>query len=118
MNAITIVHWLAGLIVLAEALNKLERTDVLPALTTGGLTIRARLATILKAAAWGLLALGAAGAVITPLLHLETPTLQDACVMAGFAVLIVRTRVKETMDGQPQESDDFTQTRVFHAGKK
>jgi hypothetical protein len=83
-----------------------------------GRFLEARLATILKAAAWGLLALGAAGAVITPLLHLETPTLQDACVMAGFAVLIVRTRVKETMDGQPQESDDFTQTRVFHAGKK
>jgi len=118
MNAISAIHWLAGLIVLAEALNKLESTDVLPALTTTGLTIRTRLATILKAAAWGLLALGSAWAVITPLLRLETPTLKDACVMAGFAVLIVRTRVKETIDGQPRESDDFTQTRVFNAGKK
>lgn len=118
MNTIPIVHWLAGLIVLAEALNKLERTDVLPALTTTGLTLRERLATVLKASAWGLLALGAAGAVITPVLSLEAQTLQDTCVLAGFAILIVRTRVKETIDGKPQESDDFTQTRVFHAGRK
>ena len=47
------------------------------------------------AMAWALLALGGAGAVITPFLPLEAPTLQDACVLLGFAVLIVRTRVKE-----------------------
>lgn len=118
MNTLSVIHWLAGLIVLAEALNKLERTDVLPALTGKGWTIRVRLVTILKASAWGLLALGSASAIITPLLKLEAPTLQDTCVLAGFAILIVRTRVKETIDGQTAESDDFTQTRVFNAGKK
>mgnify|MGYP007095261026 CR=1 FL=1 len=58
-----------------------------------------------------LLALGGAGAVIAPalpflpvqepnawlpyLLPAQTPTLPDVCVIVGFAVLIVRTRVKE-----------------------
>jgi hypothetical protein len=42
-----------------------------------------------------LLAVGGAGAIVTPLMRLQPPTLQDVCVMLGFAVLIVRTRVKE-----------------------
>lgn len=85
------VHWLAGVIVLAEALNKLERTAPLRA----GLCRRERAVEWLKAIAWALLAMGGAGALITPLLPLETPTLQDMCVLLGFAVLIVRTRIKE-----------------------
>ena len=84
-------HWLAGLIVVAEALNKLERTDPL----APGLTLRERLVDALKALAWALLAIGGGGAVITPLLRLEAPTLQDASVLLGFAVFIVRTRIKE-----------------------
>lgn len=91
MTALAIVHWVAGVIVLAEALNKLERTN--PA--RRGLRPRERATEALKALAWALLAVGGAGAVITPLLPLERPTLQDACVLLGFAVLIVRTRVKE-----------------------
>lgn len=90
-TALAILHWLAGLIVLAEALNKLERT----APCRRGLCLRDRATEWLKAVAWALLALGGAGAVITPFLPLEAPTLQDACVLLGFAVLIVRTRVKE-----------------------
>lgn len=90
-TALAIMHWLSGAIVLAEALNKLERT----APCRPGLTARERVTDWLKAIAWALLALGGAGAVITPLLPLEQPTLQDACVLLGFAVLIVRTRVKE-----------------------
>lgn len=86
-----LTHWLCGLVVVAEALNKLERTAPL----APGLTARARVTAWLKAVAWCLLAVGGAGAVITPLLPLERPTLQDVCVLAGFAVLIVRTRVKE-----------------------
>ena len=86
-----LVHWLAGVIVLAEALNKLERTAPL----RRGLCRRERAMEWLKAIAWALLAMGGAGALITPLLPLETPTLQDMCVLLGFAVLIVRTRVKE-----------------------
>lgn len=89
--AIHFTHWLAGLVVLAEALNKLERTA--PCRTS--LRIRKRITEWLKAIAWALLAMGSAGAVITPVLHLEKPTLQDACVMLGFVVLIVRTRIKE-----------------------
>jgi hypothetical protein len=63
----------------------------------------------LKALAWTLLAVGAGGAVATPMLialglpqdyseilmHLEAPTLAETMVLAGFATLIIRTRVKE-----------------------
>lgn len=91
ISFVSVIHWLAGVIVLAEALNKLERT----APCARGLTPRQRLMDGLKALAWALLALGGAGAVITPMLHLEAPTLQDCCVMLGFATLIIRTRVKE-----------------------
>ena len=92
---------------LAEALNKLERTAPL----RPGLKPRERATEWLKAVAWSLLALGGAGAVIAPalpflpvqepnawlpyLLPAQTPTLPDVCVIVGFAVLIVRTRVKE-----------------------
>jgi hypothetical protein len=89
--ALQLIHCIAGLVVLAEALNKLERTDPL----APGLTPRERLTDWLKAIAWSLLALGGGGALVTPLLHLEQPTLQDVCIVLGFAVLIVRTRVKE-----------------------
>lgn len=91
ITTLAVVHWVSGLIVLAEALNKLERT----APCRRGLPARERATEWLKAIAWALLSLGAAGAVITPLLPLEQPTLQDACVLLGFATLIVRTRVKE-----------------------
>lgn len=91
ITALAVVHWVSGLIVLAEALNKLERT----APCRRGLPTRERLTEWLKAIAWALLAVGGAGALITPLLPLEQPTLQDACVLLGFATLIVRTRVKE-----------------------
>ena len=107
MTTLQILHFAAGVIVLAEALNKLERT----APCRPGLTPRERATEWLKALAWSLLALGGAGAVIAPalpflpvqepsawlpyLLPAQTPTLPDVCVIVGFAVLIVRTRVKE-----------------------
>lgn len=105
MTVLQIVHWLAALIVLAEALNKLERT----APCAAGLTPHQRLVDGLKALAWGLLALGAGGGVIAPallqlgakpedyseLIRLERPTLAETVVMLGFAALIIRTRVKE-----------------------
>lgn len=89
--AIALVHWTCGIVVLAEALNKLERTDP----CRRGISARVRITEWLKAVAWAFLAMGGAGAVITPLIPLEQPTLQDACVLLGFAVLIVRTRIKE-----------------------
>ena len=97
-------HMLAGLVVLAEALNKLERTDPF----AQGMSRHDRLVDCLKALAWALLALGAGGAVAAPLLlslgvhsgsmplmRLEHPTVAETSVLLGFAVLIVRTRIKE-----------------------
>ena len=103
--AIQIMHMLAGLIVLAEALNKLERCAPM----APGLTPQQRLVDALKALAWFMLALGAGGAVAAPmllsggmdtsevsdLLRLERPTLAESLAMTGVAVLVIRTRVKE-----------------------
>lgn len=89
--AVLFLYWLAGLVVLAEALNKLERTDVRERGASAGM----RAVTALKVLAWLLLAIGAGGAIITPLLPLATPSLRDVAVLAGFAVLVVRTRVKD-----------------------
>jgi len=106
MFYLQILHWVAGFIVLAEALNKLERSCPM----ARGLDPRARIVMALKACAWLLLALGAGIAVLSPvlrplattgshyylpLLHLERPDVGDAAVMLGFVVLIVRTRIKE-----------------------
>lgn len=100
-----IIHVLAGLVVVVEALNKLERCDVLaPGLDSSG-----RLVELLKVIAWMLLALGAGGAIAGPvlmasgvhsgwlplLLRLEVPTLDHMAVMVGTAVMVVRSRVKE-----------------------
>lgn len=105
-EAIAYLHWFAGLVVLAEALNKLERTNPL----APGMSMHERLVDGLKALAWLLLALGAAGALVapvfltmgypetgfySPLLRVDRPNLGETCVLVGFAVLIVRTRVKE-----------------------
>ncbi|MES2685497.1 MAG: hypothetical protein V4706_01680 [Pseudomonadota bacterium] len=108
MTSMQVLHVIAGFIVLAEALNKLERTSPF----AKGLTPRQRLVDGLKAFAWMLLALGAGGALVGPLLQpmgvVETgmpylyshiaktdPSLADVCALGGFAVLIVRTRIKE-----------------------
>jgi len=61
------LHWLSGVIVFAEALNKLERC----APYAPGLGLRARATVLLKVTAWMLLAIGAGGALITPLLRLD-----------------------------------------------
>src|SRR5205085_1660586 len=98
-------HWLAGLIVLAEGLNKLERTDPL----APGLALRARAVVFLKVFAWMLLVMGAGGAIVRPLvvvaighdmqagavLLTDRVSLVDLCFTCGFAVLIVRSRFKE-----------------------
>lgn len=102
------IHWTAGIIILAEALNKLERTDLFDSRT--GLLMRLwglawlltpwwwkrhQVIKSIKLIAWVFLATGAASAVATPFMQLEPPTLQDASVLLGFALLIVRTRFKE-----------------------
>lgn len=105
MTVLQVLHFAAALVVLAEALNKLERT----APFARGISPRKRCVDVLKALAWALLALGAGGGVVSPLLlaagidqgqadllmRLERPTLAETAVMLGFATLIIRTRVKE-----------------------
>ena len=86
-----LLHWLAALAIVAEALNKAERTDPLKA----GLAPRARIAEWLKATAWVLLAIGAGGVLVGPLLAPQLRPAADVCIAIGFATLIVRTRVKE-----------------------
>ncbi|TXH90359.1 MAG: hypothetical protein E6Q78_05310 [Rhodoferax sp.] len=103
-TTLQILHWLAGFIVLAEALNKLERT----APFAPNLSTHKRVVDGLKAMAWTLLALGGAGAIapsffgllsvqpgdVAILVH-QSPSFAETAVLVGFAVLIVRTRVKE-----------------------
>lgn len=100
-----VLHPVAGLIVMAEALNKLERVDPL----APGKDMHTRLVDGLKALAWVCLAMGAGGAIAAPfllamgvpehsaglLMRLERPMLDQTLVLVGFAVLIVRTRIKE-----------------------
>ncbi|MDH1765229.1 hypothetical protein N5D37_05850 [Comamonas aquatica] len=80
-----------GVVVLAEALNKLERTCP----CARGITPHQRLLAWLKAIAWSLLALAGAGALVGPFFDQVPPTLRELSMFAGFAVLIVRTRFKE-----------------------
>lgn len=80
-----------GVVVLAEALNKLERT----APCAKGLGKRQRLLAWLKAIAWTLLAFAGGGAVVGSVLGHAPPTVRELCLFGGFAVLIVRTRFKE-----------------------
>lgn len=104
-TAATVAHWFFGFIVVAEGLNKLERSAPL----ARGLSARQRFVALLKVLAWVLLVLGAGGAVIRPLvvtgigvnvqawpvLLTDRVSLVDLCVLGGFAVLIIRSRFKE-----------------------
>ena len=104
-DVLVVVNTLAAVVVLAEAMNKLERCNPL----ARGIDAHARLVDSLKAVAWLLLALGAAGELAAPILVVAEippglaaaflgaprPSLGTTATLAGFAVLIVRTRVKE-----------------------
>ncbi len=103
--ALIVINWAAALVVLAEAMNKLERSAPLRA----GLCSHTRLVESLKAVAWLLLALGSAGELAAPIIAVcgiepgvaviflgePKPSLTGTSVLLGFAVLIIRTRVKE-----------------------
>lgn len=103
-----VVNTLAALIVLAEALNKLERADLWGG--RGGLAQRLRclghLATpwrwtrpaavlVLKVLGWALISIGAAGVLAGPLLSTHWPLPATTAVVSGFALLIIRSRLKE-----------------------
>lgn len=106
-TSILVINWLCGLVVLAEALNKMERTDLfnghtglhkfacLRWLLVPWKWEREHLVNVLKLTGWVLLAIAGAGAMVTPLLHWERPHFQGIAGTAGFAFLILRTRLKE-----------------------
>lgn len=87
----TVIFFALGVVVLAEALNKLERTRP----CAEGLSRNARLLQWLKALAWLLLACAGAGAMVGPMFGHPPPSPREACIYAGFVVLIIRTRFKE-----------------------
>lgn len=95
MSALDWMVLLSGVVVLAEALNKIERT----APRAPGLPLRLRVAEWLKALAWCLLAVGSAlhigSSLLGPAVWEGMAALAGPLVLAGFAVLVVRTRVKE-----------------------
>jgi len=103
MNAL---HWIAGLIVLAEALNKLERAKPFRA----DLAPRVRVVELLKTIGWVALAMGAGGTVAAPVLAPGAyltflQPLADDVVLIGFALLIIRTRVREGLPRQRRQGD-------------
>lgn len=87
------VAYASAFVILAESLNKLERSRFQ---SVFGLPLRQQVALVLKIAAWLLLAWGSGG-VLADLFHFtkNPPDMREACFLLGFAVLIVRTRVKE-----------------------
>lgn len=100
-------YLLAAVVVLAEGLNKIQRTDVFDGARgwwprVRGLAFlfapwrwsRVRVVQMLKLAGWALLCVGAAGAMVSPFIG-RRPDLEHVAVLAGFAVLVVRSRVKE-----------------------
>lgn len=108
----TFLYVLAAVVILVEALNKLERTDL------RGRKGRALVVTAMKAIGWGLLAIGCGGVVIQQLfppgvLPGWMNDLQRTSVVLGFAVLWIRSRVQETAEIRRVEPDDFNRTMVI-----
>lgn len=99
--ALTAVHAAADLVIVTEAVYKLE----LAYPCARGISARVRLLQVLKSLAWLLLAFGAGASLLLPLLGsawaaspsqlLPLPTLENTAITVGFAVLIIRTRFKE-----------------------
>lgn len=83
----------AAFVILAESLNKLERSQFRAIF---GRPLRQQVTQLLKIVAWLLLAWGSGG-VLADFLNFTNnrPDMREACFLLGFAVLIVRTRVKE-----------------------
>jgi len=103
MSALSTLQAAGAFIVLAEALNKIDRSDLfdgqggmrarlggLCQLATPWRWKRARVVHVLKVLGWAVLSFGAADALISP------PAVPTAAVLVGFALLIVRSRLKES----------------------
>ena len=88
------LHWFAAVLILAEALNKLERTHVRGFMD---LPWKRRAELVMKLAAWSCMAIGSMGIVAQPLVPMPWPGLADALVVLGLALLLLRTRVTENL---------------------
>lgn len=102
------LHMVAAFVVLAEALNKLERADLFDG-RKGALPrvhgfcfllapwrwTKPQAVKVFKVLGWVCLAIGSAGALASPFIHSDKPNSQDVLVLCGFAVLVVRSRLKE-----------------------
>lgn len=109
MTVLQTLHFAAALVVLAEALNKLERAHPLRA----GLSLHMRVVDWLKTIGWAALAMGAGSVVFAALLaSSEIMTwlrpLTDNAVLIGFALLIIRTRVREGLSPYQRRQEDKT----------
>lgn len=89
-NLLIYLQAISGLIIFAESLNKLERTKPI----RKNITVCKCTQELLKAFAWGLLAIGGAGSIITSI-GLYGVSLHSTAITLGFAVLIINTRIKE-----------------------
>lgn len=107
MSFLFFVYWVSAWVILAEGLNKLERTSPL----AKGLTMRQRAIAVMKASGWLLLTFGAAliaaspwlpptmiwGGFLNIVVHKEVSTPEAACVV-GFALHVVRARLMEGVE--------------------
>ena len=113
MTWLQILQGLCAFVVLAEALNKLERADLFggqrgwrPRLL-GLVRVflfwrwkRPMVVLVLKVWGWALLSIGAGGALASLLLHdpiarAQAEATSNIFTLAGFCLLIVRSRLKE-----------------------
>ena len=101
-ETLSIIDWVCGFVILMEALNKLERCNILGK----GLTRSQRADGALKATAWAFLAVASGEAFLSPLLHWgRHATAQEASVMLGFMLLVIRARLQETLPGHKPETN-------------
>lgn len=89
-SILSILHWVAAFVIIAEALNKLERTDPF----NRNLSPRARVVAWLGVASWSSIALGAAGVLVAPLLAFAWPLTPDIAVVWGLALWIITMRTR------------------------
>ena len=91
--AMQMLHVLLGLVLLAEGLNKLERSDPL----ARGLTARERTAEFLRAGGWFCITLGSAGLLVAAWVPASWVHAGYLVIVTGSACLVVRGRVREPL---------------------
>ena len=107
-DALQLVHAVSGFIILAESLNKIERSQIfdddVPATKRLVMLVRVFypkrwtmrcVVTVVKVFGWAFLAAGGAGAIVLPLIDPSPPALSDVATTIGFALLIIRSRLRE-----------------------